>query len=153
MSSNFHTDFSQFDKTFKPQEQALLEAAEVGVGQAMMQLIRDSVMVAPTVPHDEGTLRGSGSAFVGTKLIYTTPSEGGQPTPAAEHDLEIPGNTIFGVAGFNTPYAARLHEHPEYRFQGEGTGGKYMISKMKMFKDQYRQLVVDSINNAEHIQE
>lgn len=27
---------------------------------------------------------------------------------------------------FDTPYAARLHEHPEYNFTEPGTGGKYV---------------------------
>lgn len=27
---------------------------------------------------------------------------------------------------FDTPYAARLHEHPEYNFSEPGTGGKYV---------------------------
>lgn len=29
------------------------------------------------------------------------------------------------VVGYHTPYAARLHEHPEYRFQ-RGRKGKYL---------------------------
>lgn len=27
---------------------------------------------------------------------------------------------------FDTPYAARLHEHPEYNFSEPGTGGKFL---------------------------
>ncbi len=50
------------------------------------------------VPHDEGTLQNSGAVE------------------------EIRG-TI--VAGYHTAYAARLHEHPEYRFQ-KGRKGKYL---------------------------
>lgn len=50
------------------------------------------------VPHDEGTLQNSGTV-----------------------------ETLRGdvVVGYNTKYAARLHEHPEYRFQ-KGRKGKYL---------------------------
>lgn len=51
------------------------------------------------VPHDEGTLQNSGTV---------------EP---------MPNNEI--VIGYHTPYAARLHEHPEYRFQ-KGRKGKYL---------------------------
>lgn len=50
------------------------------------------------VPHDEGTLQNSGTV---------------EP---------LRGDV---VVGYNTKYAARLHEHPEYRFQ-KGRKGKYL---------------------------
>lgn len=51
------------------------------------------------VPHDEGTLAGTGTV-----------------TDNYEGDVAV---------GYNTPYAARLHEHPEYNFQ-KGRKGKYL---------------------------
>ncbi len=50
------------------------------------------------VPLDEGTLMNSGIVD------------------------KLQGDT---VVGYNTVYAARLHEHPEYRFKG-GRKGKYL---------------------------
>lgn len=50
------------------------------------------------VPHDTGTLQDSGTA-----------------EPFGED----------WVVGYHTPYAARLHEHPEYRYQ-RGRKGKYL---------------------------
>lgn len=50
------------------------------------------------VPHDEGTLQNSGT-------------------------VERLKDGV--VLGYHTPYAARLHEHPEYRFQ-KGRKGKYI---------------------------
>lgn len=50
------------------------------------------------VPHDEGTLQNSGT-------------------------VEPVGGDF--VLGYHTPYAARLHEHPEYHFQ-KGRKGKYI---------------------------
>lgn len=56
---------------------------------------------AEVVPLDQGTLLGSGSV-----TPATDPEEGAAVT-------------------YDTPYAARLHEHPEYNFQG-GRQGKYL---------------------------
>lgn len=52
------------------------------------------------VPHDEGTLQNSGT-------VESSPN----------------GRDI--ILGYHTPYAARLHEHPEYNFQ-KGRKGKYI---------------------------
>jgi hypothetical protein len=51
------------------------------------------------VPHDEGTLQNSGTV-----------------------EQLSNGDVIIG---YHTDYAARLHEHPEYRFQ-KGRKGKYL---------------------------
>lgn len=56
---------------------------------------------ATEVPFETGTLSATG-----TVVQATTPEEGA------------------GVV-YDTPYAARLHEHPEYNFQG-GRKGKYL---------------------------
>lgn len=52
------------------------------------------------VPHDEGTLQDSGTVD------------------------QLPGSEDV-VLGYNTLYATRMHEHPEYRFQ-KGRKGKYI---------------------------
>lgn len=55
------------------------------------------------VPHDEGTLANTGIS-----------DEDGD-----DH-----------IVAYNTPYAARLHEHPEYNFQ-KGRKGKYLEDPIK----------------------
>ena len=50
------------------------------------------------VPHDKGSLQNSGT-------------------------VEQIGDNV--VVGYHEPYAARLHEHPEYHFQA-GRKGKYL---------------------------
>lgn len=46
------------------------------------------------------------------------------------------------LVGYNTPYAARVHEHPEFRF-GNGRKGKYLEDPMKknlsVFRDHFNQ--------------
>jgi len=36
----------------------------------------------------------------------------------------------YYIVGYNTPYAAKVHEHPEYRFKN-GRKGKYLEDPMK----------------------
>lgn len=52
------------------------------------------------VPHDEGTLERSGETSIDTEKLIANVS-------------------------YDTPYAARLHEHPEYAFQ-RGRTGKWL---------------------------
>lgn len=54
------------------------------------------------VPHDKGTLQNSGNV-----------------QPQSDDVL----------VGYHTPYAARLHEHPEYHFQ-RGRKGKYLTDPL-----------------------
>lgn len=75
---------------------ALEKGAQKGVLDAAFEALRLSQM---EVPHDEGTLQNSGT-------------------------VEVLNNGDI-VLGYHTPYAARLHEHPEYNFQ-RGRKGKYI---------------------------
>lgn len=56
----------------------------------------------PRTPLRDGPLRESGAV-----IPAVDPQEGAAVT-------------------YDTPYAARLHEHPEYTFNEPGTGGKYV---------------------------
>lgn len=55
------------------------------------------------VPHDKGTLENTGNA---RRVAF------------AEHEV-----------GYHTPYAHRLHEHPEYKFQ-KGRKGKFLTDPL-----------------------
>lgn len=57
------------------------------------------------VPHDEGTLERSG-------------------------DTKIDKANLKAATGYDTPYAIRLHEHPEYNFQ-KGREGKWVEKVIK----------------------
>ncbi len=76
-------------------------ATKIPVAEASAaEQIADEIMrlSQKDVPHDEGTLQNSG---------------------AVERDGDD------WIVGYFTPYAARLHEHPEYNFQ-KGRKGKYL---------------------------
>lgn len=74
------------------------EGRKKAQGEAADELLRLSTA---EVPHDKGTLQGSG------------------------HTEEDGDDMLVGFGGAAAPYAARLHEHPEYRFQ-KGRKGKYL---------------------------
>lgn len=77
------------------------------------------------VPHDIGTLQGSGNV-----------------SPA-----EIKGDEISAEVGYDTPYAARLHEHPEFNFQ-KGRKGKYLEDPLKRMGPTYKKDIEDSLDSA-----
>lgn len=79
---------------------AIFEAnVKSGVPKALMDVGFEIMRLSQReVPHDTGHLQNTGSVVAS-------------------------GNAA--IVGYHTPYAARLHEHPEYRFQ-KGRKGKYL---------------------------
>ena len=74
-------------------------AIKQGVPRALMDVAVEVLRLSQfEVPHDEATLQNSGT-------------------------VEVVSDNV--ILGYHTPYAARLHEHPEYRFQ-RGRKGKYL---------------------------
>lgn len=131
------------------------ENAEKGVGRACLRLMRDSVMEQPRVPIDKSTLRGSGSMFVQGDLKGTSESmasAGGKPTPATQSLDKGNSDVVVGEVGFNTPYAAHLHEHPEYEFTEPGSGGKYVEAKLAANQERYMRIIAKSIGAGGSVQ-
>lgn len=77
-------------------QMAIDKGVDKGKLDAAFEIMR---LTQEQVPHDEGTLQNSGT-------VETLPN----------------GDVVLG---YHTPYAARLHEHPEYNFQ-KGRKGKYI---------------------------
>ena len=67
------------------------------------------------IPHDEGILQNSG-------------------------DVSVDGRNLEGYVSYDTPYAIRLHEHPEYNFQ-KGREGKWLENTISDI------LVQNQVNN------
>ena len=144
-----HMDTSEFDKMFKeicgrkiPQVLAV-----EGVGKAAMQCLNDCTMIVPSVPLDEGTLRGSGSVFVNNTIIGTSHHASGKGTPTRDHNEPLNPTEITGVIGFNTVYAARVHEVP-MNFKEPGSGNKYLESKLTQLHSQYMAIIAMVIKNG-----
>lgn len=75
------------------------EAAGQGVVQGAEGILEEAY---PYVPFEDGNLRDSGRAFQNR-------DSGGRFVAEA-------------IVSYDTPYAVRLHEHPEYNFKGQGEG-------------------------------
>ncbi len=70
------------------------------------------------VPHDEGTLQNSGVVE------------------------EVAGDVVIS---YHAPYAARLHEHPEYTFQ-KGRKGKYLEDPVRENLDVFKKKFMITIS-------
>ena len=86
------------------------------VGKAGDELLRLSSL---EVPHDTGALQASGNV--------------------SKDELEA-------TVSYDTPYAVRLHEHPEYRFQ-KGRKGKYLEDPLKNNINRFNQVIADSVKS------
>lgn len=143
-------DFRKFLSGVQFASRVVREAATQGMGESAMQLLNDCVTEPPTVPHKTGRLRASGSVIVNGNLLATGEQlgfgEGG--TPATDTPTRRRRGEIEGVVAFNTPYAARLHEHPEYQFTEPGSGGKYLETKIAAHYREYLGHVADKIKGA-----
>lgn len=101
MASNVIFDDKDFQK--KISDLALVKlpkAAQQGIHDVATEILRLSGF---EVPHDTGLLQSSGA---------------------------VDDRKDESIVGYNKVYAARLHEHPEYRFQ-KGRKGKYLEDPIK----------------------
>jgi hypothetical protein len=78
-------------------ERLVREGALEGLADALHYLLGEANKI---VPLDESTLQSSGA-------------------------VSVDNRQMVGVVSYDTPYAARLHEHPEYNFQ-RGREGKWL---------------------------
>lgn len=93
-------DDRDFQKKFGDFNQLVLKRRKKAVNDVASEVLR---LANFEVPHDLGTLQNSGH-------------------------VEEQGDEA--LVGYNTVYAARLHEHPEYRFQ-KGRKAKYLEDPIK----------------------
>ena len=110
------------------------ETHEKAAGAMGLQLLNNIVNGSPSEPvvppKKTGHLRASGSTFVGNKLIGDTSNLGGG-SPNKSHSDDK--NTV--TVGFDTPYAAWLHENtwtpgPVSEQSGD-VGNKYIERHLK----------------------
>lgn len=151
-------DTKDFDKKFaKLMDKTVPELQERGMGRAMTQLLNDCMMEIPTVPVDEGTLRGSGSIFVQNQLVAT--SEGSpkskKGTPNKDHREKVLSHQLVGVVGFNTPYASVLHEGINVKqgyvirnYSEPSSGKKFLEKKLLSNGKSYLGEIADTIKEA-----
>ena len=110
--ANVTFDASDFIKKSTQFTKSMGQAANRVVNAIADEILRISKFV---VPHDTGQLQNSGHV------------EKGRDENQA-------------IVGYNKVYAARLHEHPEYRFQ-KGRQGKYLENPIKNNLNLFKSIV------------
>jgi len=133
-------------------------ATEEAVGAAIAQVLDDAVNKAPRIPHDEGSLQGSGSGFVQSKHVATSASAGGEPTPATSYAPPLVKDEVLGTIGFNTPYAAYQHEghradgshpvNPDNYTRQDGRGPKFLEDALAENANDYMRIVARRMGKA-----
>lgn len=133
----------------KKQVEILPRALAVIGLQLLNNIVNGSPAVSVVPPIKEGVLRSSGSVFVGSKLVGTSPMLT-QGTPNTQ--FTAPGNTI--TVGFNTAYAARMHEDnwkpgPVSKQDGD-TGNKFISKHLEGDWNELQQLYADILKKDLH---
>jgi hypothetical protein len=148
---NIHFDSSDFEKKFgNIVKKAIPALVEKGLGRAMLDLMNDCVMEVPTVPLKEGWLRGSASIFVQNKFVADST---GLPNAKAGKAIKayvenVMAGRFIGLIGFNTPYAAKMHEGIDFHFSEPSSGPKYLESKMITKKNVYMRVIAETIKGG-----
>ena len=130
MSMNFRFDMGPMLSKLEAVRKARDEDLRYAMAQVAVQMMTWMNTGSPNEPLKPpirfGTLRGSASAFVGSRLIGVAPNEGGEPTPATA--LSANANVITIV--YNTEYAAKMHEWKggwgKYTTQDGSAGAKWI---------------------------
>jgi len=111
-------------------------AAERGLFQTGALIIRDAILEEPKVPKSRGVTKGGRRGQGPGHLRRSQKIE----KPKIEH------GEISVEVGFDTEYAAAVHEMPKTtQWSTPGTGPKYLESKLIRNKEKYAANVADNI--------
>lgn len=110
-------DTKEFDRRIRQVEGKAKENLKEAVHKIGDELLRISTK---EVPHDEGILQASGR-------VDKEPEQ--------------------AIVSYNTKYAARLHEHPEYKFK-KGRKGKYLQDPLLQNFDLWRSIIRGLVSEA-----
>lgn len=110
-------DLSSFKEGVDKLDKEMKRAQWRGILDVANEILRLSQR---EVPHDTGRLQNSGHVQ--------------------------PNFMKYAEVGYNTVYAARLHEHPEYRFQ-KGRKGKYLEDPIKHNYAVFREYFSEAIKS------
>lgn len=117
MALEFTFDMSEVEGNLKELLTRVRQYSQKGLLSIGNEVMRLSSF---EVPHDKGILQNSGSVDSGVNEV---------------------------IVGYHTVYAARLHEHPEYRFQ-KGRKGKYLEDPIKNNIDILREFFGNTMREA-----
>lgn len=118
MASNIRWYTKDFDDRMKHLGVEIKNLSRRGANKIADEILRLSSF---EVPHDTGLLQASG---------HVEPEDDG------------------AIVGYNKVYAARLHEHPEYRFQ-KGRKGKYLEDPIKRNLSIFRKFITEQLEQLQ----
>jgi len=136
-------DTTRFESGLQRFEGKMPDAVKHGLGMAGIELLADCGNIPPTVPKRTGRLRESGSVIVG-HTVTTAPTEapaaGQQHVPGTPNTDPMPekrGGNWACFVGFNTEYAAKVHNSPGMGFREPDSGPFFLQKKMRERRDKY----------------
>lgn len=119
-------DTTEFLKGLEKFNEAVSKAAEEGMADAIGQVYNDSVMKQPTVPHDEGNLRGE-----------------------VDQIIKLKGDSgVEGTIVFKMPYADKQHEAEDFKHKTPGSGPKFLESKLIRYGKRYFGMIARAIRRV-----
>jgi len=125
--TGFTMDFRDFDaKFFRIVNKTIPGLGEKGLSQGAAVMIRYAIVEPPAVPKSRGVTKPKGTRWTGPGHLRRSQKI---EKPKITH------NEISIVYGFNTDYAAYMHEMTGLSYSTPGTGPKYLEAKLPKHKD------------------
>ncbi len=126
----------------KISEKAFETAMARGAIQLLTWMNTGSAKEPKKPPIRKGILRGSGSTFVGSKFIGSTPTHGAKGTTPLKN---YSGKPEVITVVYNTEYATRMHEWKggwgEFTLQDGDAGNKWIESHLQHDKDDLMKMI------------
>lgn len=140
------TNLKALNKLVKISEEHFNSAMEKGAIQFLTWCNTGSANASKKPPIRWGVLRGSSSAFVGSKLVLIypqdiTPGSGEEPSPLKQYK----GKPTVATFVWNTDYAHRMHEWKggwgPFTMQDGDAGNKWLEDHLRADKDALMKMV------------
>lgn len=141
-------DVRQLERGLQTVERAMPQAIQRGLGEAGATLLDDSKSLPPTPPKKTGRLRESGSVIVGQLTVATTLGKEGATEAGTPNTSPMPekvGGRWACFVGYNTQYAAKMHNVPMGHYSEAGSGRNFLTDKMRNYKNKYLAVLADVV--------
>ena len=134
------TDFRALKRLQKKSPEIFEHAMEKGALQLLNWMNNGSEKESRKPPIRTGVLRGSGTAFVGSKLVGQTPNTG-DGTPLLSYN----GKPLVITIIYNTDYATKMHEWKggwgTYTKQDGDAGNKWIEKHLQADKNDLTKMI------------
>jgi len=94
----------------------------------------------------EKQIKKETEVLLGASMVEV-PFMDGDLQASGDTDISIEGQKVIGTVFYDTPYAVRLHEHPEYNF-GNGRKGKYLEDPYNALEKQMMKRIEEAVRFA-----